>query len=191
MSSVDKAVESQLKNIEKKTGKSLEELSTLIQQSGLTKHGEIRQMVIDRFQLGYGDANGLAHYALKSDAKRAAEEKGLSTDDIVNELYAGPKAELRPIHDRVMAVIASFGDFEIAPKKTYLSLRRKRQFAMVGPAARTRVEVGLNMKGIEPTERLILLTPGGMCNYKVNLTGVDQVDDELIGWLRTAYDSAG
>ena len=47
------------------------------------------------------------------------------------------------------------------------------------------------MKSIKPTERLILLPPGGMCNYKVNLTGVDQVDDELIGWLRTAYDSAG
>ena len=191
MSSVDKAVETQLKNIEKKTGKPLDELSAIIQQSGLTKHAEIRQMLMDRFQLGYGDANSLVHYALKSDAKRAAEEKGLSTEDVVNELYAGPKAALRPIHERVMAAIMSFGEFEIAPKKTYLSLRRKRQFAMLGPATKARVEVGLNMKGIEPTERLILLPPGGMCNYKVNLTDTDQVDAELIAWLRTAYDSAG
>ncbi|MHB0967308.1 MAG: DUF5655 domain-containing protein, partial [Bellilinea sp.] len=81
-------------------------------------------------------------------------------------------------------------EFEIAPKKTYLSLRRKRQFAMLGPATKARVEVGLNMRGIEPTERLVQLPPGGMCNYKVNLTDTDQVDDELIDWLRTAYDSA-
>jgi len=57
--------------------------------------------------------------------------------------------------------------------------------------AKNRVEVGLNMKGLEPTERLILLPPGGMCQYKVNLTAADQVDAELIAWLRTAYDNAG
>ena len=191
MSSVDKAIETQLNNIEKKTSKSLAEWTAIILQSGLTKHAEIRQMLIDRFQLGYGDANSLVHYALKSDAKRAAVEKGLSTDDIVNELYAGPKADLRPIHERVMTAISSFGEFEIAPKKTYLSLRRKRQFAMVGPATKTRVEVSLNMRGIEPTERLVQLPPGGMCNYKVNLTDPQQVDAELIAWVRTAYDSAG
>jgi len=191
MSSVDKAIETQLNNIEKKTSKSLAEWTALIQQSGLTKHAEVRQMLINRFQLGYGDANTLVHFALKSDAKHDAEARGLSNEDVVDELYAGPKADLRPIHDRVMAVIASFGEFEIAPKKTYLSLRRKRQFAMVGPATKNQVEVGLNMKGIEPTEWLVQLPPGGMCNYKVNLTGVDQVDAELIGWIRIAFDSAG
>lgn len=191
MSVVDKAIENQLKNIEKKTGKSLAELTAVIQQSGLTKHGEIRQMLIDKFGLGYGDANSLVHYALKTSAVHAVEARGLTHDDVVDELYAGPKADLRPIHEKVMAVAQSFGEFEIAPKKTYLSLRRKRQFAMVGPATKARVEVGLNMKGIEPTERLILLPPGGMCNYKVNLTDPDQVDAELIGWMRTAFDSAG
>lgn len=191
MSSVDKAIETQLSNIEKKTGQNLTQLTALVQQSGLTKHGEIRQMLIDKFSLGYGDANTLVHFALKSDAKHDVEARGLTQDDVVDELYAGPKADLRPIHDRVMAAAKSFGEFEIAPKKTYLSLRRKRQFAMVGPATKTRIEVGLNMKGIEPTERLILLPPGGMCNYKVNLTDPDQVDAELIAWMRTAYDNAG
>ena len=191
MSSVDKAVETQLANIEKRTGKSLAELTALIQNSGLTKHSEIRQMIIDKFSLGYGDANTLVHFALKSDAKHDVEARGLTHADVVDELYAGPKADLRPIHDRVMAAAQSFGEFEIAAKKTYLSLRRKRQFAMVGPAAKNRVEVGLNMKGIEPTERLILLPPGGMCQYKVHLTAADQVDAELIAWLRTAYDNAG
>lgn len=191
MSSVDKAVDTQLRNIETRTGKSLAELSEIIQQSGLTKHSEIRQMIIDRFGLGYGDANTLVHYALKSDAKHDVEARGLSITEVVDELYSGPKADLRPIHDRVMAEIQNLGEFEIAPKKTYLSLRRKRQFAMLGPATKSRVEVGLNMKGIEPTERLIQQPPGGMCNYIVKLTSPDQVDDELINWLRTAYNSAG
>lgn len=191
MSSVDKAVETQLRNIERKTDQSLAELTNLIQQSGLSKHSEIRQMLIDRFGLGYGDANTLVHYALKSDAKHDVEARGLTLDDVVNELYAGPRTDLRSIHDRIMSAVSTFGEFEIAPKKTYLSLRRKRQFAMVGPASKTRVEVGLNMKGVEPTDRLIQQPPGGMCNYKVNVTSNDQVDDELIGWIHQAFDSAG
>ena len=61
MSSLDKAVETQLHNIEKKLGKSLDELTKVIQNSGLSKHGEIRQMLISDFGLGYGDANTLVH----------------------------------------------------------------------------------------------------------------------------------
>jgi hypothetical protein len=90
-----------------------------------------------------------------------------------------------------MAAVGQFGDFEIAPKKEYVSLRRAKQFAMVGPATQTRVEVGLNMKGVEPTDRLMAMPAGGMCQYKVNLTTAAEVDQELIGWIRRAYDAAG
>jgi hypothetical protein len=68
-----------------------------------------------------------------------------------------------------MAEIEQLGAFEIAPKKSYLSLRRKKQFAMIGPATNTRVEVGLNMKGVAATARLIEMPSGGMCQYKVTL----------------------
>jgi hypothetical protein len=90
-----------------------------------------------------------------------------------------------------MEAVGKFGEFEIVPKKTYVSLRRKKQFAMIGPATNTRVEVGLNMKGVKPTDRLNELPAGQMCQYKVKLTNVDEVDKELIGWIRQAYDSAG
>ncbi|HEY3415021.1 MAG TPA: DUF5655 domain-containing protein [Armatimonadota bacterium] len=90
-----------------------------------------------------------------------------------------------------MAEINGFGDFEIAPKKTYLALRRKKQFAMIGPATNTRVEVGLNMKGVPGTERLVEMPPGGMCSHLVKLTDPGQVDALLLAWIRKAYDSAG
>jgi hypothetical protein len=89
-----------------------------------------------------------------------------------------------------MAAIEPFGPFDIAPKKTYLSLRRRKQFAMVGPATNTRVEVGLNMKGVAGTSRLEALPPGGMCQYKVRLTGPAEVDHELVAWIRRAYDES-
>jgi hypothetical protein len=83
------------------------------------------------------------------------------------------------------------GSREVAPKKGYISLRRKKQFAMIGPVTNTRVEVGLNMKGVDPTERLAAMPAGGMCNYKVKVADAAEVDAELIEWVRRAYDSAG
>jgi len=191
MSSLDQAIATQLKNIQAKTGKTLDQLSALVQKSGLTKHSEIRDMLKRDLGLGYGDANALAHVVLKSDGARAAQAKGLTTDDVVSEIYSGAKAGLRPIHDRLMAAIVKFGAFEIAPKKGYVSLRREKQFAMIGPATHTRVEVGLNMKGVKATARLIAMPSGSMCNYKVKVTEAGEVDRELIAWLKKAYESAG
>jgi hypothetical protein len=191
MADLDKAVATQLANIEKRTGKSLAELTGIINSSGLTKHGELVAMLKSTLGMGHGDANMLVHTVRQSDGQGAAAAQGLSADDVVAGLYTGPKAALRPIHDRVMAAIRGFGGFEEAPKKTYVSLRRKKQFAMVGPATNTRVEVGLNMKGVPATDRLLELPAGQMCNYKVKLTSPAEVDAELIGWMRTAYESAG
>jgi len=191
MSSLDQAVETQLKNIQAKTGKTLEEISRIVHESGLTKHSEVREMLQRQFGLGYGDANTLVHQVFKSDGQSAAQAKGATTEDVVGEIYSGPKAGLRPIHDQVMAAIHQFGEFEIAPKKGYISLRRKKQFAMVGPAGNTKVEVGLNMKGVPATDRLVEQPPGGMCNYKVRVSSAGEVDAELVGWIRQAYDSAG
>jgi hypothetical protein len=185
---MDKALQTQLTNIEKKTGKTLAELTKLVTSSGHTKHGAIRDWLKQELGLGHGDANTLVHVALQSAAGTSAEaeDEGAAT----GRIYTGPKTGLRPVHDAVMTAVRALGPFEIAPKKTYLSLRRKKQFAMVGPGTNTRVEVGLNMKGVPGTTRLEALPPGGMCQYKVKLTRADEVDAELVGWIRRAYDES-
>ena len=191
MSSVERAKATQIENIQKKTGKSLQELTELIQTSGLSKHGEIRSMLMEKLGLGYGDATMLVQFVLKTDVQLIVQEKGLSTDDVLAEIYSGPKANLRPIHDKLMEAINQFGDFEIAPKKGYVSLRRKRQFAMLGPATNTRFELGINVKDLEADERLIEQPAGSMCNYKVRLTDPGQVDETVLSWVRRAYEIAG
>jgi hypothetical protein len=191
MSSLDKARDTQLKNIEAKTGRTLAELRALLQGSGLAKHGELRSFAMQTFGLGHGDANTLVHVALASDGQSAAAAASLSQDELLAGIYADKKASLRPIHDKLMAEIEAFGEFEIAPKKGYVSLRRRKQFAMIGPGSATRVDVGLNMKDVPATERLLAEKPGGMCQYKVRVTSPAEVDAELVGWIRTAYDAAG
>ena len=191
MTDINKAIATQLENIEKRTGKSLAELTEIINSSGLSKHGEIVAMLKSTLGMGHGDANMLVHHVRKSDGATAAASRELSPDQVLDGLYTGAKAALRPIHDKLMEEIRKFGDFEEAPKKTYVSYRRKKQFAMIGPATNTRVEVGLNMKGVEATDRIQALPAGQMCNYKVKITDLKEVDKELIAWIKTAYDSAG
>lgn len=77
--------------------------------SGLTKHGEIRDMLKKDLGMGHGDANTLVHVVLKSDGASAAAAAGSTTEDVLAAIYTGPKAHLRPIHDRFMQAIAAFG----------------------------------------------------------------------------------
>ncbi len=189
MDAIEKAFETQLSNIQKKTGKNLDELYQFITKSGLTKHAEIRDLLKTEFNIGFGDANTLAHAYKKS--LEPAKEPDSQTVDGISEIYTGAKQSLIPIHHKVMQAIQTLGEFEISPKKTYLSLRRKKQFAMVGPGTKGRLEIGLNIKNVSATERLVEQPPGGMCQFKVWLTGENEVDPELVNWIRIAYDSAG
>ena len=182
---MDKALATQLANIEGRTGKSLAQLAGIVRASGLSRHGEIVAMLKRDLGMGHGDANTLVHHIKGQDGPAAATD-----GDVLDTIYAGPKAHLRPIHDRLMAALAGFGDFEIAPKKGYVSLRRKKQFAMIGPTTNSRVDVGLNMKNVPATARLVAQAPGGMCQYQVRLTTAAEVDAELLAWIRQAFDAA-
>jgi hypothetical protein len=190
MSTVDKATETQLKNLQAQTGKTLAQLHAIISKSGLDKHGQIVAMLKTELGIGHGDANLLAHIHKQTDAGQS-KATAAKPDDATDQIYSGKKAALRPIHDKLMTAIAKFGDFEIAPKKTYLSLRRKKQFAMIGPATQSQVEVGLNIKDLKGTDRLQAERPGGMCQFKVRVSDAKEVDRELLGWIKAAYDAAG
>jgi hypothetical protein len=173
------AIEKQLKNIEARTGKTMAHFKELIATAGHEKHGQIVAFLKEHHALGHGDANAVAKHALQP------------VENSEPDLYAGPKAHLKPIHDKLMAEFQTWGEFEVHPKKGYVALRRKKQFAMLDPATNSRLELGLNMKGVPGTERLLEQAPGGMCQYKVKLTSVDECDTELFNWVKIAFDSAG
>lgn len=188
MTSLEKAVQTQLVNIQKKTGMSFKELSDFTKKSGLSKHAELRDMLKEKLGLGHGDANALVHAVFESDGTRAA--KGKSEDAVLDEIYSGAKANFRSIHQALIKHIDRFGEYEVVPKKGYVSLRRQKQFAMIGPKTNTRFEVGINAKDFKKNARLVEQPKGSMCNYIVSLTDIEQVDSELIAWLKSAYEGA-
>lgn len=183
MSSPDAAYQTMVRNLEKQTGKSFEQWLRIAQSSNLTKAREILNFLKAEHGLTYGYANLIALKALGSDAGSS------NADDLIGAQYAGAKAQLKPIYDELLAEVQKFGaDVEVAPKKAYVSLRRKKQFACFQPSTATRMDVGINLKGTAPTARLELSGSfNSMVSHRVRVTKKEEIDKELIGWLRKAY----
>ncbi len=175
-------------NLKEKTGKTLEQWLKVTAKSGLSKHGEIVKMLKADHGFTHGFANLVAHKSLKSDAGSAAD----AGEDLVAAQYSGPKADLKPIYDALMKAVTKFGkDVEAAPKKAYVSLRRNKQFAIVQPSTKTRVDVGINLKGVAPTDRLEKSGSfNAMVSHRVRLEDKGEVDKELVGWLKDAYEAS-
>ena len=184
MSKLDDAAASMIANYKANTGKTLEEWVVIARATGLQKHGQILKYLKGEHGMTHGYANLVSIKARESDD--AGEV------DLVGNQYSGAKADLRPIYDALIKIIESFGDdVELAPKKAYVSLRRSKQFGLVQPSTKTRVDVGLNLKDHEVSERLEKSGSfNSMVSHRVRLTALDQVDDELTGWLREAYERA-
>jgi predicted transport protein len=114
-----------------------------------------------------------------------------TTEDLLVNQYKG-KEGLKPIYEALLKVVESFGnDVTIKPKKTSVSCIRKKQFALIKPATKTRIDLGLKLKEVPTTERLENSGPfGSMCTHRVRLENKNQVDTELIHWLQEAYNKA-
>lgn len=185
MGKVEDATATMIANLEAKTGKSMEAWVKIVQAQKLAKHGEMVAFLKSKHGLGHGYANLVAH----SVAGGGTLSRG---DDPVAEQFAGAKAALRPIYDALVAAVRKFGsDVEVSPKKANVSLRRSKQFALLQPSAATRFDVGLNLKGTPPSGRLEASGSfSAMVSHRVRLESVKGVDQELIGWLKQAYDQA-
>jgi hypothetical protein len=167
-----------------KTGRGLDEWVKAARATGIGKHKALVDHLKASEGLTHGYANSVALKTFGSDASAIGDEALLAA------MFAGPKAELKPIYDRLIAIVSDFGrDVELAPKKGYVSLRRSKQFAILQPSTKDRFDLGLNLKGSEPAGRL---EPSGsfnaMVSHRVRLHKLEEIDGEVTGWLRDAYD---
>ncbi|GIK21359.1 MAG: DUF4287 domain-containing protein [Ignavibacteriota bacterium] len=183
---MDKATQTMIENLRKNTGKTLEQWIDIVKKQNFAKHGEIIKFLKEQHEFTHGFANLVAHKANESDAGPADNQ-----DDLITKQYKG-KEHLKPFYDKLISEIQSFGnDIEIAPKNAYVSLRRKKQFATLNPATKTRFEIGINLKGQEPKGKLEPEKPNSMCTHKINLTDITNIDKEVIEWIKKAYENAG
>ena len=113
-----------------------------------------------------------------------------------DELIAGQYADrpgLRPVLDAVLAALPALGPVTVQARKTIVSLvSPSRTFAAVQATTKSRVDLGLRLVDAGPGGRLLAAKNlnVGAVNLMVALTGPGEVDEEVLGWLRRAYDES-
>ena len=176
-----------IENIPEKTGKTLEEWKALLAASGLDKHKAMMDHLKGDHGLTHGYANLIVLKFREADAGSHAEE------DLIAAQYAKGKEHLKPIYDTLTAALQGFGkDVELAPKKAYVSVRRKKQFAILQASTKSRFDLGLNLKGKAPEGNLEAAGSWNtMCTHRVKLADASEIDASVLGWLKEAYEAAG
>lgn len=184
MATPDEMAATMLRNLPEKTGKSLSEWHKILKQSSLEKHGALVKLL----KTDHGVTHGFANLIVAKYRDTATQ----TDDSLVDTQYAGAKTDLRPVYDALVKAISGFGkDVEFAPKKAYVSLRRQKQFGLIQPSTKTRVDIGLNLGDAKATKRLEKSGSfNAMVSHRVRVENLDDVDQQLIGWLRKAYEAA-
>ena len=184
MSSVDKALQTMIDNMPEKTGKSLEEWFELLNGKSFVKHGEYMKFLKGEHGVSHGFANTITHLYKK--------KPGETTDDLVVNQYKG-KEHLKSIYDSLVSEIQKLGnDIELAPKKAYVSVRRKKQFAILQPSTKSRFDIGLNIKDKTPDGKLEAAGSwNSMCTHRIKCASLDDIDEQVHNWIKEAYEGAG
>lgn len=179
---MDKALQTMIDNMPEKTGKSLKQWETLLAKKSFSKHSESVNFLKKEYGVTHGYANAIVQLS-KSDSG--------NSDDLVANQYKG-KENLLPIYKALISVVKSFGkDVTITPKKGSVSVIRKKQFTLIKPATKIRIDLGLKLKDKPRTKRLQNSGPfGTMCTHRVQISKVEEVDSELKQWLKEAYTKA-
>lgn len=174
------------KALHAKTGHDLDHWVGVARGAGVSGHMALVQHLKDAHGLGHGHANTIVHAA---NASAAALQDG---DTLIEAMFDGARSVWRPTYDALVTAVTGFGDdVELAPKKGYVSLRRKKQFALLQPSTKDRFDVGLALKGEEPAGALELAGSwNAMVSHRVRITLGVPAEPQLVGWLRAAYDRA-
>lgn len=183
----DPYVQTMISNMPDKTGKSLEEWFSLLKAGNLEKHSHIMDLLKKSHGITHGYANTIS---------LLFRQKLAGGPPTHNELIANQytkKANLKPIYHQLIEIAESFGDdVEIAPKKAYVSLRRAKQFAIIQPSTKSRMDLGLNLDPDTPDKGSLIQGDrwSGMCSHRIEIHSADDITPEVIAWLKTAYEGA-
>ncbi|NND16623.1 MAG: DUF4287 domain-containing protein [Eudoraea sp.] len=179
---MDKALQTMIANMPEKTGKSLEEWIKVLKEKSFEKHSEAVKFLKTQHQVTHGFANTIV---------ALSKEENASSEDLVANQYKGKEA-LLPIYEKLIHFINTLGsDVTITPKKGSVSIIRNRQFVLIKPATKTRVDLGFKLKDKPTTERLENSGPfGSMCTHRVQLFNVSDIDSELKAWIEEAYEKS-
>jgi hypothetical protein len=178
-----------------KTGRSLDQWLALIKKKGPKTEAERRDWLKAEFQFGTNNAWWLAERSVGKGEEDGDPKAYLAAAErYVEEMFA-KKSDLRPIYDKLLKIGLGLGDdVKACPCKTIVPLYRNNVFAQLKPTTRTRLDLGFCLRGKPFTSRL--LDTGGTAKkdritHRVGISSINEIDDEVLGWLCEAYETDG
>lgn len=174
------------KGLLEKTGKTLRQWIEVVKHSKIEKHNDIIKFLKSEHGFTYGYANFVALKARKADSA------SFDAEELIESQYGKGKEALKPIYDLLIEKIKEIGNgIEIIPKKVNVSIKTKKQFALIQPSTKTRIDVGLKLRNTPTNNRLKSSGPfGAMCTHRVEIFSKNDIDSELLNWLKKAYEQS-
>jgi hypothetical protein len=183
-------MEEWVKSLPEKTGKSLEQWVQLIKQEGPTGTAERKAWLKKEHKLGTNIASALVEDAEGRGENAASYLK--AAPGYVDAMFSGAKAHLRPILDELIVLGFSLGqDVRISPGKTIVPFYRNHVFAQVKPTTQSRVDLGLCLKGVAPSGRLVSTggeAKGDRITHRIGVGTTQEIDEEVRRWMKKAYE---
>jgi hypothetical protein len=166
----------------------------LIKKEGPPTEKGRREWLKNAHGLGTNSAWWLAERSVGKRGEDDDPETYLKTaEEYVEAQYAGKKAALKPIYDRLLGLGLKLGkDVRACPCKTIVPLYRKHVFAQIKPATLTRIDFGLALGDTRKTPKRLIDTGGfakkDRITHRFEISSIADIDDEVKKWLKTAYD---
>jgi hypothetical protein len=178
-------MKSVLSNCTKNTGRSLDQWLALARRAKVPDAKAARD---------WANQQGLSivYATAVADALFPLEPAG--EDRLIDAQYSGPKAGLRSVFDALTKALTGLGrDVEVMPRKSQVTFSRAKSFVVVRAATKDRVDVALKLHGTAASPRLVTNPKATTSDpsHTVAVRTPKEVDRELLGWMRAAYDRAG
>jgi len=191
-------VQKWIAELKEKTGRSLEEWIALAKKEG-PKDARARLAWL-KTKHGFG-TNNARWIAERVDGKNTEEESPeeylKAAVKFVDEQYVGAKEKLRPIYEELLRMgKAMGGDVKACPCKTMVPLYREHVFAQIKPTTNTRIDMGFALAKYQGKLPKGLMDTGGLAKkdritHRIELKSVDEIDEEVKKWMKTAYELDG
>ncbi len=176
-------------SMQKRTGRTLEEWVAVVRASGIDP---LDQNAVRRWLKTEHGVLQNSQWAIADAAAQAAGWTEPTVAEYVGQQYTGAKAALRPVFERIRAIVEGFGDdVRVEGRSTYTPFVRRRQFAAVAAATRSRVDVGLRYTEAPDSALLVTANAPGQATHKLSLAAVEEITGEVERLLRIAYDQNG
>jgi len=186
-------VQSSMRNLLERTGKSADEWVAIVRKQGPPDEKARREWLKTAHGFTTNYAGWIAELSVGKGRDHTDPDEYLaSAEKYVEDMFAGKRAALRPVYDRLLKLgLATGKDVKACPCQTIVPLYRHHVFAEIKPATNSRIDMGFALRDRKPTGRLV--DTGGFAKknritHRIPLASVDDIDDDIARWLTIAYD---